>query len=154
MPSCGASVVDVTRYVGWPRHQSVADTLGFVAFSEAAWVRHSVGPYLLGLRTTGRLVGGSGISVEAGGLATTGYVLARDAWSQGFATEALGAMVTLAGTIGLTELQAFCHPQHRPSQHVLEKCSFLRDATWRGEAEFPNPTPGVRVPTARYVRRA
>ena len=28
-----ASDPDVTRYVGWPRHKSLADTQGFVAFS-------------------------------------------------------------------------------------------------------------------------
>jgi RimJ/RimL family protein N-acetyltransferase len=54
-------------------------------------------------------------------------VLARDAWGQGFATEALAAVLDIAGAIGVARLFALCHPAHRPSRRVLEKCGFVLD---------------------------
>jgi GNAT superfamily N-acetyltransferase len=60
----------------------------------------------------------------------TGYVLAKDAWGQGYATEALGAMVDVARRINLRRIYALCHPQHQASWRVLEKCGFSRDRTW------------------------
>lgn len=68
---------------------------------------------------------------------------AKDAWGQGYATEALGAMVDMARRIGVARLQAFCHPEHRASWRVLEKCGFVRDGSWTQQAEFPNLAPGV-----------
>ena len=48
----------------------------------------------------------------------TGYVLAKDAWGQGYATEALRAMVNVARGIGIVSLSALCHPEHQASVHV------------------------------------
>jgi RimJ/RimL family protein N-acetyltransferase len=78
-------------------------------------------------------------------------VLARDAWGQGFATEALEAMVKLARRTGVKRLVAVCHPQHRASAHVLEKCGFLLDEQRRDQFEFPNLKPKKRWPALVYV---
>lgn len=51
---------DVTRFVGWPRHQSVADTRAFLDFSDAEWERWPAGPYLIESRADGTLLGGTG----------------------------------------------------------------------------------------------
>ncbi len=125
-----ASDEDVTRYLGWPRHRTVADTQAFLAFSAVQWEREGAGPYLIWARTDGRLLGSTGLGVEPHGQAITGYVLATDAWGHGYATEALTAVVEVATDIGVRQLYALCHPEHRASWHVLEKCRFERDATW------------------------
>ena len=83
-----------------------------------------------------RILGGTGLSLEAPYRAATGYVLARDSWGHGFATEALRAMVALAEHLGLARVHAFCHPQHAASRRVLEKCGFLCEGTWR---RYPIP---------------
>jgi len=133
-----ASDDDVTRYVGWPKHRTVADTKGFLAFSAAQWEREGAGPYLIWARADGQLLGSTGLGLEPDGQAITGYVLARDAWGKGYATEALTAVVDVATGIGVRRLYALCHPQHRASWRVLEKCGFERDATWNRQIEFPN----------------
>jgi ribosomal-protein-alanine N-acetyltransferase len=142
---------DVTRYVGWPRHRSVADTRSFIAFSDAEWARWPVGPYLIGSRQTGALLGSTGLACETAERALTGYVLAKDAWGRGYATEALGAMIRLAESHALTELFSYCHPDHRPSAHVLESCGFVRDQNQSRQAEFPNLSPGISTTVASYV---
>jgi [ribosomal protein S5]-alanine N-acetyltransferase len=120
-----ASDRDVTKYLAWSRHQSLADTESFVAFSDSEWHRWPAGPYLIESHT-GQLLGSTGLAFESPKTASTGYVLAKDAWGKGYATEALHAMVTLASSLHLENLYALCHPENSASIRVLEKCGFLR----------------------------
>jgi ribosomal-protein-alanine N-acetyltransferase len=133
---------DVTRYLGWPRHQSVADTQEFLAFSAAEWQRWSAGPYLIRARSDGRLLGSTGLGFERSDEAMTGYVLAKDAWGLGYATEALRAMVDVSRRLDAVRIRALCHPEHRASWRVLEKCGFTRDDSWSKSATFPNLASG------------
>lgn len=137
-----ASAPDVTRFLAWPRHQSLADTQAFLGFSAAQWERWPAGPYLIRSRDDGRLLGCTGLAFDAPDRASTGYVFAKDAWGQGYATEALRAMVDLARAAGVVKLHALCHPEHQASAHVLEKCGFVRHIGWAGQTEFPNLAPG------------
>ena len=138
-----ASDPGVTRFLGWPRHQSVDDTKAFLRFSAEEWERWPAGPYLIRSRDDGQLLGSTGFGFETAQRAITGYVLAKDAWGKGYATEALAAITDLASRIGVVRLYALCHPAHQASCRVLEKCGFVRDVTWTRQTEFPNLAPGV-----------
>ena len=129
---------EVVRYVGWPRHRSVADARTFLTLSDAAWREWPAGPYLLLSRKDGTLLGGTGLDFETPARASTGYVLARDAWGCGIATEALLAMVALAGRLGVLRLHAYCHTDHEPSRRVLEKGGFECEGILRRYHVFPN----------------
>lgn len=142
---------DVTRYLAWPTHRSVDDTRLFIDFSDAEWNRAPAGPFLIRSKDDGRLLGATGLSFDASGAATTGYLLATDARGRGYATEALQAMVDLARSLGLSTLGAFCHPDHAPSIRVLEKGGFRREHS-AVIHRFPNLTPVVTIEVARYVR--
>ena len=132
----------VTKYLNWPRHRSVGDTRAFLSWSDGEWARWPAGPYLIRSRDTGQLLGGTGLSFNTFEEAMTGYVLAADSWGQGYATEALTAMVALAWQLDVQWLFALCHPEHRASMRVLEKCGFIRDTGWTRPVEFPNLEPG------------
>src|SRR5262245_59965121 len=106
-----ASDPEVTRYVGWPMHRSLEHTNGFLGFSDAQWQQSGVGPYVIELRNAGTVIGTTGLHLESAEspairTASTGYVLASRAWGQGYASETLAAMVTLAKTLGVARLQA------------------------------------------------
>jgi [ribosomal protein S5]-alanine N-acetyltransferase len=146
-----ASDPEVTRFLGWPHHRAIEDTLAFLAFSDAEWERWPAGPYLIRASEDGRLLGSTGLAFESAREASTGYVLAKDAWGRGFATEALRAMVDVARRAGVARLRALCHAQHRASWHVLEKCGFARDTAWVQHTEFPNLAPGALQETLRYT---
>jgi RimJ/RimL family protein N-acetyltransferase len=94
--------------------------------------------------------GSAGLSFERPDEAMTGYVLAKDAWRNGYATEALQAMVDVSRSIGLARIYALCHSQHRASRRVLEKCRFAHDESWSQQAQFPNLAPGVLQDVVRY----
>jgi ribosomal-protein-alanine N-acetyltransferase len=138
-----ASDPAVTRFLGWRTHASLSDTQLFLACCDAEWRQTGVGPYLIQSRDTGALLGSTGLRLASSQQAATGYVLARDAWGQGYATEALHAMRDLALRLGVLRLTAVCHPEHRASWRVMQKCGFIRESTLRGHAQFPNYTPGV-----------
>ena len=147
-----ASDVDVTRYVGWPRHQSVEDSEVFLRFSEAEWDKWPAGPYLIESRLDQQLLGGTGFAFESPTVATTGYVLAKDSWGRGYATETLMAMVNIAQEMQLGQLYALCHPDNAASIRVLNKCNFELARQGPDQAlEFPNLNPGSREHCLRYV---
>jgi ribosomal-protein-alanine N-acetyltransferase len=137
-----ASDREVTRFVGWPAHTSVDDARAFVEFSDAEWLRWPAGPYLVISRSDDTLLGSTGLAFETPYRASTGYVLARDSWGCGYATEALRAMVELARRTRVVRLYAICHIDHRASAHVLEKGGFTREAILGRFVEFPNLLPG------------
>jgi [ribosomal protein S5]-alanine N-acetyltransferase len=145
-----ASDPEVTRFLAWPQHRSIADTEAFLAFSASEWQRWPVGPYMIRSRDDQRLLGGTGLAFESATVASSGYVLAKDAWGHGYATEALAAMIDLARSVGVRHLYALCHPEHRASSHVLEKCGLIHTTGWSQPADFPNLSPGKPVGALRY----
>jgi RimJ/RimL family protein N-acetyltransferase len=132
---------DVTRFLAWPRHESVDATRAFIEFSDAEWARWPAGPYLVESREDGGLLGGTGFGFETSYRAATGYVFAKHAWGKGYATEALRAVVDVARVIGLIRLYALCHIENPASWRVLEKCGFTREGVLRRHLEFPNLRP-------------
>ena len=101
-------------------------------------MRVTAGPLLVEDRTSGELVGSTGLHFETPQRASTGYVLARDKWGLGYASEALGAVVHLARQLPLVRLYALCHASHAPSRRVLERNSFIREETLKKHSVFPN----------------
>ena len=129
---------DVTRYLGWPRHKSIEQTRAFLSFSDTAWSDWPGGPYIIESRESRIVLGSTGFVFETPFRAAVGYVLAKDAWGYGYATEALRALTNVSPTIGIQRLYAFCHPEHKASSRVLEKCDFAFEGVLRRHSEFPN----------------
>ena len=57
--------------------------------------------------------GSSGFGFHTADKAELGYILSGLAWGQGFATETVNALVTVAASFGLLELDAHVHPRMR-----------------------------------------
>jgi RimJ/RimL family protein N-acetyltransferase len=93
---------------------------------------------LIESRVDGRILGSTGLSFETPYRAGTGYVLARPNWGQGFASEALGAVVGSAAQLGVQRLYALCHVAHPASARVLERCGFTLEGVLRRYLVFPN----------------
>jgi [ribosomal protein S5]-alanine N-acetyltransferase len=132
---------DVTRFLAWPRHESLGATHAFLEFSDAEWTRWPAGPYLVEAREDGRLLGSTGLAFETPYRAATGYVFAKDTWGNGYAGETLRAIVEVARGVGVVRIYAICHMENPTSWRVLEKCGFKREAVLRRHSEFPNLTP-------------
>jgi len=133
-----ASDPAVTRYLSWPTHTSVKDTIAFIEFSDAEWASTGTGPLLIETLSDNQLIGGTGLSMETDYRASTGYVFAQFAWGHGYASEALAAMIKLAREMGVHRLEAITHAQHDISAHVLVKGGFQKEGLLRGHTRFPN----------------
>jgi ribosomal-protein-alanine N-acetyltransferase len=68
-------------------------------------------------------LGGIGFGGE-GDLAELGYALGRLHWGQGYATEAVRAMIAHARQVGFARLEAFSFVENPASARVLEKAGF------------------------------
>ena len=119
-----ASDPDVTRYMSFPTHQSLDDTRAFIEWCDTLWARWpKAGPLLVFARDGVTLLGGAGIVNDSETVAQIGYILARDVWGRGYATEALLASVEAARAAGVRRLEAGVHVDHQPSCRV--------GGTWR-----------------------
>ena len=143
-----AKVPEVTTYLTWPTHRSLEDKKQFLTFSDGEWERWPIGPYLIHSLADGLLLGCTGLRFKSPAVAETGYVFARDAWGQGFATEATLAIIAIARAVGVQELRSSCHVQHAASKRVLEKCGFILEAQ-QSVLVFPNLGPDPR-PTLQF----
>jgi [ribosomal protein S5]-alanine N-acetyltransferase len=147
-----SSDLEVTRYLSWPRHESAEQTRLFLRFSDLEWERWPAGPYLIESRESGSLLGGTGLTFETPHEAATGYVLARDAWGKGYATEALAGLMSLSTQLALRRVYALCHLHHAASHRVLEKCGFLREHECLECSSFPNLGTSTPQQTVCYAR--
>lgn len=146
-----ASLVEVTRFLSWPRHQNIADSEAFIRFSDTEWESNHVGPLLCFDKQSGELIGSTGFTLEAERVVSTGYVIAPEYWGQGYATECLQSMKVLANSMRLLRLLAYVHPQHPASILVLEKSGFKLDDSRAKDCVFPN-LPGEPVVKAGCYR--
>ena len=64
--------------------------------------------------------------------AEVGFMLGRDAWGQGYALEAMQAVLAHAATTGLRRLVARTHLGNRRSDALLEKLGFAEEGMLRG----------------------
>jgi RimJ/RimL family protein N-acetyltransferase len=91
------------------------------------WIRGHAGPgnrtFLILRKADHAVLGAIGFGGE-GRNAELGYALGRAHWGQGYATEAVGAMVALARERGLEALEAHAFPENPASARVLEKAGF------------------------------
>src|SRR5215213_990666 len=128
----------VCRYMSWIPPRSIEDT---VTFLERIICDNEEGRsfgFLIFSREWGELLGSVGGAVEMHRM-QFGYCLARDAWGQGFATEAASAFVAAALEIaGLWRIQAFCDVENCASARVLEKIGLEREGTLRRYMVLPN----------------
>jgi [ribosomal protein S5]-alanine N-acetyltransferase len=140
-----ASDPEVTRYLSWPTHRSLDDTRAFLRFAEQGWNSGTSLPYMIERLSDGLLLGSTGLTAEAERCFSTGYVLARDAWGQGYASEALAAMLDLAfARPDVNRVYALCDCEHRASARVMEKCGMQLEGRRHAHSVLPNLSPHPR----------
>jgi ribosomal-protein-alanine N-acetyltransferase len=126
----------VTKYMGWPRHESKQTTRAFIVMRHEEWETRGTGTFLV--EKDGVVVGSTGLHTYDDAPAATGYIIARPHWGNGYATEATRAMLDLARSRGYARVEASCHPDNRASVRVLEKCGLRHVATKKAHMVFPN----------------
>ena len=116
---------EVHRYQGWERTDAqriradIEEMTGRSPGQSGGWVQFTVEE-----RESGRLVGDVGLSPAEGelGVIKIGYTVAPMFQGRGYATEAVGALVTYAfETLGADVVRAYARAENLPSIRVAER---------------------------------
>jgi ribosomal-protein-alanine N-acetyltransferase len=117
---------EVCKYERWSPHPNAGYSRGYIA--EVFDGYKSDCTYQWGIELSGRLIG----SVSIAGIndfdqkALLGYCVARKYWSNGYATEAVKAVLRyMFSEIGLNRIEASHSVNNPASGRVLEKCGML-----------------------------
>jgi RimJ/RimL family protein N-acetyltransferase len=92
----------VTKYMGWPRHESKQTTRAFIVMRHEEWETRGTGTFLV--EKDGVVVGSTGLHTYDDAPAATGYIIARPHWGNGYATEATRAVAEWAFGQSVAEL--------------------------------------------------
>jgi [ribosomal protein S5]-alanine N-acetyltransferase len=129
-----ASDPAVARYTSWEPHHTLTRSRRFLESVRRAYQQGRVAPWGIVHRADGRLIGTCGfVSWQPEHRrAEIGYALARPYWGQGYATEAVRAVITFGFTRArLNRIQAICLPENVASARVLEKAGMSLEGTLR-----------------------
>jgi RimJ/RimL family protein N-acetyltransferase len=129
---------EVCRYMSWSPHRSIDDTYAYLRRIISEIHDGTTADYLIFSRRTDELLGSVGGKIN-GTTIQWGYCLARDAWGQGFGTEAARAFAREAiQQPTIWRLQAFCDLENRASARVLEKSGSKLEGILRRCMVLPN----------------
>lgn len=129
---------EVTRYVTWQPHKSIADTEEFLRGHLARRQAGTQFTWAITRRTDAQLIGmiEPFVSTYRVGL---GYVLARAHWGQGYMTEAVLAVMDWAfAQPHVFRVWAVCDVANRASARVMEKVGMEREGVLRRWSLHPN----------------
>lgn len=135
--SAYATDPEVTRYLIWQPHKNIEETNAFLTRCAEGWLTGSEFPWAITLKESGELIGMVGLRIHDF-KADLGYNLAQRFWGNGFATEAVTAIVNWA----LTQPQIFrvwamCDVDNLASARVLEKVGMKREGIMRRSQMHP-----------------
>jgi [ribosomal protein S5]-alanine N-acetyltransferase len=121
---------EVMRYVGHGAVRSENETRGMLAAYAAHQTTHGFSFWAVVERATGTQIGDTGLflSQSVGPDVEVGYTLARDAWGQGYATEAARACLDAAfGPLDLDAVIALVVPENARSLRVVARLGMTPD---------------------------
>jgi len=128
----------VTRYLHWQPHETITETKAFIKRCKNVWIAGTAFPWVLCLKETGEVIGMIELRIEDH-RADLGYVLARDYWEKGFATEAAKLIVEWAiAQPTIYRVWAVCDVDNHPSARVLEKIGMQREGILHRWLFHPN----------------
>jgi len=131
-----ASDPTVTRFLAWPRHQGQADSRQFLEGALEDWRNGSNLAWLI--EDQSEVVGAIGARLSTAN-AGIGYVLRRECWGRGYATEALQLLSEALLRQGpIMALWALCVMENTASVKVLEKAGFRYVRTLGNYFSCPN----------------
>jgi RimJ/RimL family protein N-acetyltransferase len=133
-----AQDTEVLRYLTWQPHKNIQETEDFLSDCIAAWGGNTRFPYIITLKESGDVIGMIEMRIN-GFKADVGYVLSRQHWGQGMATEALRTLVDWAlRKESIYRVWALCDADNLASARVLEKVGMKREGLLRRQIIHPN----------------
>lgn len=133
----------VTKYMSFPCASGPQDSVpfvqGVVANFSGGLSDHKQFGWLLFRKDTGECIGSAGLGIKDLTSIGGGYILARSAWGQGFATEAWQALVEWGKSQpNVKRIEAEHHPDNPASGSVMRKVGFSCEGVLPKHTVLPN----------------
>ena len=133
-----ASKPEVTRFLSWPTHKSLEDTMAFLRYAVKAWDTGTDYSFAVRLKESNRLIGSIGVINEDGKL-QFGYVFSPTQWNKGYATEVCRCLMDLLKQQrGIYRIQSFVDAENVSSARVLVKSGLVEEARLSNWFRFVN----------------
>ncbi|MED1470166.1 GNAT family protein [Bacillus salipaludis] len=118
------SIEEVTKYVTWNTHRTLADSQVFVNFALNQFEQKKIAPWGIEYKDTGKIIGSIDFVSwqQHHKVAEIGYVLSPNYWGKGIITEAAKRIIQYGfEEMDLVRFQARCFVQNIGSARVMEK---------------------------------
>lgn len=129
---------EVTRYLTWRPHRTQDETVRFIRECMDAWGGNARYPWIIEKNDDKSVIGmiDAGMSVSK---AHIGYVIARDAWGKGYATEALRTVVDrILDMPGMFRVWGVCDVENTASARVMQKAGMEKEGILKRFIIHPN----------------
>lgn len=124
----------VSRHVLWDTHENPRQTRQTLRAAIRQYKNGDPGSFAIERRSDHRMIGTIGfmwLNLDHRS-AEVGYSLARDCWNQGYATEALSAVLRFGfNTLKLNRIEAQHEVDNPASGRVMEKCGMRKEGVLR-----------------------
>ena len=129
---------EVTKYLIWRPHENINVTREFIYRCIQCWKEESAFPWVVIRKKDGELVGMIELRIDKLS-ADLGYVIAREYWGNGYATEITKTIVDWAmAQENIYRIWATCDIENIASARVLEKAGMQREGILRRYMIHPN----------------
>ncbi len=124
-----ASDDEVTQFMFYPP-RSESDTRNYLRrmIQSQSETPRTIWEMAIIRKTDKRLIGACDLTIERNGDGDLGYILSRQTWGQGYASEVAKALVEVGFTeLNLNRIYAICDVNNYASIRVLEKAGLRRE---------------------------
>lgn len=134
----------VAYYTDWTPVQTRAQIEDRIRRRKLNWASGDEYHWVITERGIGKAIGGISCMIS-GASAEIGYLLNKDYWRRGYATEAATAIVQWLGSLGTVKrIWATCDTENVASTRVLEKAGMTRERVIVKHMVRPNIGPAPR----------
>jgi ribosomal-protein-alanine N-acetyltransferase len=128
----------VTKFLMWRPHENINVTREFICRCIQCWKDEAAFPWVIVCKNSNELVGMFELRVDKY-RADLGYVIAREYWGNGYATEITKSVIewTMAQE-SIYRIGATCDVENLASARVLEKAGMQKEGILRRFTVHPN----------------
>jgi ribosomal-protein-alanine N-acetyltransferase len=129
-----ASDPDVSKYVLWEHHRTIADSKSYLKHVLFLYEKGIPASWGIVLKDDNKLIGTGGYQwwSVTDSKAEVGYVISKSYWNKGYMTEALEEILRFGfEQMELERIEAKCFIQNPASVRVMEKCGMKLEGVLR-----------------------
>ena len=129
---------EVVRYLTWKPSKTPIDSKRHIEDRILAWRRGNICAWSIIQSEHDRFIGMIELRIK-GAVANVGYVLARAMWGNGYATEALNAVICEGLTLPqIDRVTGLCDVENIASIRVMEKAGMVQEGVLHRYVVHPN----------------